>query len=314
MRRDPNNNGKGAMISIIVIFVLIIASSVLYTYLPSILFNRQMRSIVDTYTSSDDSSYGAASGSGSTNVSGTTDVSDDGSYTYTNSSTGYTALIEDDAELLTDTEKATLLETMKSITSYGHVAFKSIDTNRYSSTSSFANSYYSGKFGTSSGTVFVIDMDERNIWIHSNGRIYSTVTTSYANVITDNVYTYASAKNYLKCAQTAFEQEYTLLSGSRISQPMKYISNALLAVAAAIIINYIIVRMASRTRKANDRELVSGVFVNNAFNDYHVVHLGQTKVYSPQSSSSSSGSSHSGGGGGGGGSSHSSGGGGGHSF
>lgn len=90
MRRDPNNNGKGAMISIIVIFVLIIASCVLYTYLPSILFNRQMSSIVDTYTSSDNSSYNTAANvnnPGSSNASGTTDVSDDSSYTYTNSST-----------------------------------------------------------------------------------------------------------------------------------------------------------------------------------------------------------------------------------
>ena len=230
---------------------------------------------------------------------------------YTNNETGYRVVIEDDAGLLTDDEKSQLAETMKDITPYGDVAFKSIDYNSYS-TETYIERYYNSIFGTGSGTVFLIDMDNRNIWIYSDGSIYSTITTAYANVITDNVYTYASDRDYFSCANKAFIQEAALLQGRRISQPMKYISNALLAIAIAILINYFIVRQTSRVRKASDNEIVNGVFANNAFNNVSVNFIRQTRTYSPRSSSSSGSSGgHSGGGGGGGG--HS-GGGGGHSF
>ena len=243
--------------------------------------------------------------------SGTGNADRNSGTVYTNSETGYSVIIEDDASLLSNDEKSQLAETMKDITPYGDVAFKSIDYNPYS-TSSFVEKYYHSLFGTGSGTVFLIDMDNRNIWIYSDGSIYSTITTAYANVITDNVYTYASDKDYFSCANKAFIQEAALLQGRRISQPMKYISNALLAIAIAILINYFIVRQTSRVRKASDNEIVNGVFANNAFNNVSVNFIRQTRTYSPRSSSSSGSSGgHSGGGGGGGG--HS-GGGGGHSF
>ena len=243
--------------------------------------------------------------------SGTGNADRNSGTVYTNSETGYSVIIEDDASLLSNDEKKQLAETMKDITPYGDVAFKSIDYNPYS-TETYIERYYNSIFGTGSGTVFLIDMDNRNIWIYSDGSIYSTITTAYANVITDNVYTYASDKDYFTCANKAFIQEAALLHGRRISQPMKYISNALLAIVIAILINYFIVRQTSRVRKASDNEIVNGVFANNAFNNVSVNFIRQTRTYSPRSSSSSGSSGgHSGGGGGGGG--HS-GGGGGHSF
>ena len=243
--------------------------------------------------------------------SGTGNADRNSGTVYTNSETGYSVIIEDDASLLSNDEKKQLAETMKDITPYGDVAFKSIDYNPYS-TETYIERYYNSIFGTGSGTVFLIDMDNRNIWIYSDGSIYSTITTAYANVITDNVYTYASDKDYFTCANKAFIQEAALLHGRRISQPMKYISNALLAIVIAILINYFIVRQTSRVRKASDNEIVNGVFANNAFNNVSVNFIRQTRTYSPRSSSSSGSSGgHSGGGGGGGG--HR-GGGGGHSF
>lgn len=229
------------------------------------------------------------------NVTSVTDSSDSSTKlsgtVYINEKTQYKVIFEDDASLLSDDEAEQLIEVMKPITAYGSVAFKSIDTNKYSSTSSYASNYYASKFQTGSGTIFLIDMDNRNLWIHSNGKVYSTITTSYANVITDNVYRYASNKDYYTCASKVFEQEASLLAGRRISQPMKYISNALLALVAAILINYLIVRTASRKRKASQNELVRGIFVNNAFNNPQVNFVRQTKVYDPPSSSSSSGGS-----------------------
>ncbi len=228
---------------------------------------------------------------------------------YTDATTGYRVYIDDEANLLDKDEYAKLQEIMQDITAYGNVAFKTIDTNTYSSTESFSSSYYTQLFGSSSGTIFVIDMDYRNIWIHSNGAIYKTITSSYADTITDNVYTYASDGDYFSCASKVFEQELALLKGQKIRQPMKYISNALLAIILAVIINYFIVKLYSRTPKASDNEILSGVFANNSFNNYQLQFTHTTRQYSPPSSSSSGSS-----GGGGGGSHSSGGGGGGHSF
>lgn len=227
---------------------------------------------------------------------------------YTDATTGYSVYIDDEANLLTEAQCAELQAIMQDITAYGNVAFKTIDTNTYSSTESFISSYYRQLFGSSSGTIFVIDMDYRNIWIHSNGAIYNTITNSYADSITDNVYTYASNRDYFSCAAKVFEQELTLLKGQKIRQPMKYISNALLAIILAVIINYFIVKMYSRTPKASDNEILSGIFANNSFDNYQLQFTHTTKQYSPPSSSSSGGS------GGGGGGHSSGGGGGGHSF
>ncbi len=227
---------------------------------------------------------------------------------YTNPDTGYFILMEDDASLLSTSEKEDLISEMQVITAYGNVAFKSIDYDPYSDTGDYAYDYYAEVFGSQSGTIFLIDMDNRKIWIHSNGDIYDIVTKSYADTITDNVYTYASDADYYKCASEAYKQITRLLSGQKISQPMKYISNGLLALILGLIINFFFVGIVSHPRKASDRAVIENLYTATcSLNNPSAVFKNQTKVYSPQSDSSSGGGGGSSGGGGGGG-------GGGHSF
>lgn len=231
--------------------------------------------------------------------------------TWRNEETGYQVIVEDDADLLSADEAADLALEMQAITEYGNAAFKSVSYNEYT-TSSFARDYYHEKFQQESGTLFLIDMDNREIYIFSDGAIYRTVTTDYANTITDNVYQYASKGDYYSCALKSFEQIRSLLSGRKIAQPMKYISNALLALILAALINYFIVRLMSGTAKPAVSEILNATSTRFAFTDPHVNLTRQTKVYDPPSSSGGGGSrggGHSGGGGG-----HSSGGGGGHRF
>lgn len=170
---------------------------------------------------------------------------------YRNENTGYPVLVEDDADLLTDEEEDDLAELMKGITEYGGVALKTIDYNSQS-TQSYIRDYYADTFGQGSGTVFLIDMDNRNIWIHSNGRIYRVITRSYADTITDNVYKYASDADYYGCCHEAFSEMLTLLRGNRIAQPMKYISNILLSVIIALFIMYFVVRWISMSKKPEE--------------------------------------------------------------
>ncbi len=230
---------------------------------------------------------------------------------YQNPETNFQVLIEDDAELLSHSEITALTETMKPITEYGNVAFKSVSCNSMD-TDDFARSFYKGKFGKSSGTVFVIDMDNRNIWIFSDGKVYRTITKSYANTITDNVYRKASAAQYFACANEAFTQINTLLEGSHIMQPMKYISNALLAVILALLINFTYICFFSRLKQPTSKEIFKALDSHFEYSTPTATLTHQTRTYSPQSSDSGGSSSRGGSSGGGGGSS--SGGGGGHSF
>ena len=96
---------------------------------------------------------------------------------WSNPETGYQVIVEDDAELLSAEEAAWLALEMQEITAYGNASFKSISHNTYS-TSQFAKDYYYENFHQESGTLFLIDMYNREIYIFSDGAVYRTITTA----------------------------------------------------------------------------------------------------------------------------------------
>ena len=225
---------------------------------------------------------------------------------YTNPETGYEVYINDEADLLTDTEEQQLLEKMKPITEYGGVAFVSNDEYT-SSSSDLAESMFRQYFGRHSGSVFLIDMYKRNLYIFSDGEIYRTITKSYANTITDNVYTHASYKDYYTCAAKAFEQMNVLLEGGKIARPMKVITNILLAIIISILLNYALV-IFTRRRRVDASDVAVA-----AITTFAAASVGDA-VFKSQERKRIESSSGGGGGGFGGGGGGSSGGGGGHSF
>ena len=224
----------------------------------------------------------------------------------TNSDTGYSVYVEDDADLLNDSEEQELLDDMYKVTEYSSAAFKTIDNNPYSDTAAYAEEYYRTMFGRDTGVVFVIDMDNRYLYIFSDGRSYGKITKSKARTITDNTFSHAKNGNYYACALETFDQIYKVLDGQRIAQPMKYIGNALLALLCALFINYLLVLSLSRAKRQNNDLMAQSAFKMLNATHPQAVKTHTTKVYNPSTSSS--------GGGGGGGGGGSSGGGGGHSF
>lgn len=230
---------------------------------------------------------------------------DEALYYYVNDNTHYTASIEDKAVLLSREEKDKLFEEMKPLTKYGHIAFVSTNTN-YNSVESFSDSYYHEHFNTDSGTIFVIDMSNRKIYIFSDGANYRTVTKSKAYSITDNTYKYATRGEYYNCASFTYKQIATILEGGKIAEPMRYTSNIFIALSLAFFISFLYVLSKSKISKASVSSIVKDCDINYEIGETSVYKTGTHRVYSPQSSGGSGG----GGGGGGG----SSGGGGGHSF
>ena len=236
---------------------------------------------------------------------------------YTNPDTGYSVYLSDDEDLLTDGEERLLVRDMTPITEYGNVGFVSGDSGSQTARW-YAESRYQSVFGTDSGTMLVIDMDDREIRIHSDGKVYRTITNAKANTITDNIYRYATREEYYLCAEHAFEEILSVLKGQRIAQPMKVLSNICIALMIGLMLMLRqVFRYASTFRKPNLPQIIGATAL--AFTAVTVAGNGSRRTYSPLSSDDSDddgfssgssrggGSSYSGGGSGytgGGGSSH----------
>ena len=149
----------------------------------------------------------------------------------------YQLLIEDKEDLLTDEEEADLEAVMKPITKYGNVAFA---TGSSKNGEASAKELYREYFGTQSGTIFYIDMQDRKICIFSDGKVYKSISKSRANEITNSVYRYATDEDYFTCAKKAFESIYSVLKGQYILRPMRYAHNLFISIGIASIVMYIV--------------------------------------------------------------------------
>lgn len=218
--------------------------------------------------------------------------------------TGYQAVIEDECDLFTEDEEQSLMDTMQQITEYGNVMLVSARPLLSVFTDEYAQDRYDQEFGNTSGTILLFDMSHRNLWIYSRGNVYDVITDNYAETITDNVYRLASDENYYDCARKAFSQELTLLRGGRIEQPMKYITNALMAAALAALIHFLILALQRQSLRPSTKE--EPEVVNKP-----VLKISRGKLTERRTHITDNGDGGSFGGGGGGGSS---GGGGGHGF
>lgn len=225
---------------------------------------------------------------------------------YINDDSGYEILIDDKADIFTDDEENDLIPYMADCSQEGFVILVTTDDNKFGNAETYAGSYYDSLIPEESGILFLIDMDTRELKFYSEGEYHYELTGSVMNIIADNIYRSASNGDYYECAREAFTEISDVLQGKRIAAPMKYISNACLAVLIALIINYFIARAASMMTGPLDSEVFAALNSRYSFTDPEVRKTHTTRTYSPRSS----GSGGSGGGGGGGGG-HSSGG---HSF
>ena len=164
--------------------------------------------------------------------------------TRTNDKTGYIAVIEDGAELLDSAEYDSVFAAMSPITEYCNVGFYTYrgESREYVMTKAktWANEVFKA-YPSGTCTLFIIDMATRQLAVWSSSDVQNTLTQAKAYTITDNVYSYASRKEYAVCAQTAFNQMNRVLKGETVSGPMRIISNALLALMAALLLAYLFI-------------------------------------------------------------------------
>ena len=210
-----------------------------------------------------------------------------------NVSLDYQIIIEDDANLLTESEELELRYKMARLTEFGNVIFKTTNTTINTTSLSYIKNYYYSKFGNNNGVAFYIDMNSRYLCACATGVLDEKITNSKCDSIMDNVYKYATNGDYYTCAVKTYEQMERVLNGQRISESMKYICNAILSIMISLFVSFGIFILSSRNKKASRNDLVKECISSLEYSPIEVTRAGTRRVYSPRSESSSSGGGHS---------------------
>lgn len=225
--------------------------------------------------------------------------------------------ITDDAYLLTDEEVQDIeayLETLNPETKYVIATSDNSDYG-YDADSKLEHYYTKLYSNYDDGIGFIIDMENREIYISGYGKYQKSISNADALDITDNIYRYASRGDYYTCIMKAFEQADTLTNKGFILRPMRIIVALLLAIVLGFLITFFIAMEERASAKAAFKNSDAMVIMAGASIVGTAAVYNTRKVRRASDSGGSGGHSggFSGGGGGfsGGGGGHS---GGGHSF
>ena len=217
---------------------------------------------------------------------------------YVNTTTGYSAIVVDGADYLTDKEERNLVEAMAELTEYTNVIYVTDENNRAASESyseRLAESTAHSLFGEyESCVVYVVDNEYD--YIYSQGKARKTITSAKAYSITDNVYRYSAREKYYEGAVEAYRECRVLFEGRRIAEPMKYICNAFIGLFAGFIICFLIISRRSKLKFAGYDDIIAGSVSLVQKSDVLVNFKNSTRTYSPRSSSGGGHGGHHGGG------------------
>ena len=220
----------------------------------------------------------------------------------------------DDADLLSSEEEAELQIYLESLSvDYNYMAITA-EYNDYENTHALADAYYTDIYTMNDpGVVFIIDMDNRQIFLSGHGTAKKNLSDADALDVTDNIYNYASKGEYYSCFVKGFNQVNTLLNAGFILRPMRYIVAALLSIVFGFLLTFFWAMSENRkaSARATDR-MAAAVIAGAAIGASAVIYDSKRTRHASDSGSSGGGGWSSGGGGFSGGGSSSSGGG--HSF
>ena len=215
--------------------------------------------------------------------------------TRTNETTGFIAVLDDSGSLLDTAEYDGVWEAMMPVTEYCNVGFYTCSGSDKTYVMDKAKAWANANFkGTC--TLFIIDMATRQLAVWSSTDVQKTLTQSKGYTITDNVYKYASRGDYAGCAESAFNQMYKVLKGVNVKGPMRVISNALLALLAAILLAYLFI---SARMEQEVKVSMPDIITTTAVGAGAVIAAKKLTRKVKHSSSSGGGGFHGGGGGGG---------------
>ncbi len=226
-------------------------------------------------------------------------------YKRDHSTSGNVLCIADEMKFLTTEDKEELSAKMLPLTAYGDVIF--VTTEREGGSVEYKAAQLLGNYtgGTVSGTIFMIDMNLRKLYIYNVGDFQNKITDTDCKNITDRVYRLATKGKYLACAENVFQFEMDTIGGKTVHSSMQIVTKFFLALIVALLFNFVIARISSRPKKTTLSEWKKNTHSKITFTKKTVLFIREERI--------SRGNSHRGGHGGGGhgGGGHS---GGGHGF
>lgn len=227
--------------------------------------------------------------------------------------------VYDFAELFTNSEESTLYTLINNfISKYNmDMVLVTINTNNKSSAMAYADDFYDyndfGKGSTFDGLLFLIDMDNREMWISTTGQAILMYDDNRIDRILDNAYTYISSKKYFNCAKSFITTSSSYASQGIPSSNTDYIIDEngdykknttkslndfpfLFVIFVSLIFSSIFIFIARSKHKtikkathANQYLIKNSINITNKEDKFINSHV--SKIYDPPSSSSSGGSS-----------------------
>lgn len=212
----------------------------------------------------------------------------------------YQVYIVDSADILTDDEESELLDVMWNGTAYGNMVFLTIDSADGYNSSDYIERLYqtSSELAGTDAVIYIIDMDNRMLWISGYGALKSVITPDYGNLITDNVYTYARNGDYGSTAIRGYEQIVRKLDGESVSGPLRTLGNGCIALICGVVLTFFFAFVTSISRKADDDDILEMLDRRLRFTNGRVTKTRTERIYDPPKSSGGGGGSRGGGGGG----------------
>lgn len=227
-----------------------------------------------------------------------------------------TKKIYDYANLITkDEEEALYNKVQEFINKYDmDMAIVTINSNPKSSSMAYADDFYDynnfGKGTNKTGLLFLIDMQNRNMWISTTGDAINIYTDSRINTILDYTYDKISNEDYNGCAEQFIDKasyfaNKGLTGGSKVVTIPKMICNSLIFAGLATIV-FICIGLATHRKPKKKKEasnyITQPLKLSNKLDTFLDKHVSKVKIETSSSSggssthSGSSGTSHGGGG------------------
>ena len=227
-----------------------------------------------------------------------------------------TKKIYDYANLITKDEEEVLYNKVQEfINKYDmDMAIVTINSNPKSSSMAYADDFYDynnfGKGTNKTGLLFLIDMQNRNMWISTTGGAINIYTDSRINTILDYTYDKISNEDYNGCAEQFIEKasyfaNKGLTGGSKVVTVPKMICNSLIF-AGLVTIVFICIGLATHRKPKKKKEasnyITQPLKLSNKLDTFLDKHVSKVKIETSSSSggssthSGSSGTSHGGGG------------------
>ena len=127
--------------------------------------------------------------------------------------------VYDYADLFTSSEEKDLYDNIQNFIEEANMdmAIVTIDDNNKSSSEAYADDFYDyNDFGIGNeydGILFLIDMDNRNMWISTTGKAIDLFQSDVESIL-DSCYTYISSEDYYNCGLTFINSTNDSYKGS----------------------------------------------------------------------------------------------------